>query len=142
MGYESAVHKIVLDALQADVPLSALVGERIYDNVPQNLNSAAQADVFPYVTIGEDVHTAWDAHYEVGSSASITVHTWSRARGRIETKNIQGAIYNALNRKVFTSAGYDIIGTDFEGSETFIDADGFTRHGVSVFRVLLQKTVN
>jgi Protein of unknown function (DUF3168) len=139
MGFESAVHKIVYDALQADAALFALVGERIYDNVPQNLNSAAE--IFPYITIGEDAQTAWDAHYEVGSSASITVHTWSRSRGKIETKNIQGAIYEALNRKVFTYAGYDIIATDFEGSESFVDFDGLTRHGVSVFRVLLQKTV-
>lgn len=132
MGFETAIQAAVYQCLQNNANLAILVGDRIYDSVPQTT-------AFPYVTIGEDIHTAWDTNYELGSSASITIHTWSRYRGVKETKEIQGLIYAALNRTTLTADDYDIISVDSEGSQSFLDADGLTRHGVSTFRVLIEK---
>lgn len=132
MSFENAVQDSVYDCLRASAALAAVVGVRVYDSVPQNVT-------FPYVVIGEDIHTEWSAHYEVGSSASITVHTWSRHRGQKETKTIQGLIFAALDRITLTAAGYDIISCDSEGSQSFLDVDGLTRHGISTFKVLLEK---
>lgn len=131
MGFETAVQTAVYQKLSADAGLMALV-TGVYDSVPQDA-------AFPYVTIGEDVHNAWDTFDSVGSDATITVHTWSVARGRKEVKEIQGAIYEALSRTVLTYSGYGIISIDFDGSQSFMDADGLTRHGVQTFRVLVER---
>lgn len=131
MSFETAVQTVIFSALNTDAPLN-LVVTGVYDSVPQQ-------EQFPYVTIGEDVIVEWDTVSNVGASASITIHTWSRARGRAEVKEIQGIIYEALHRKEFSIAGFDVVATDFISSQSFMDADGLTRHGVSTFRILIDK---
>ena len=132
MSFETVCQTVVYQILQSNSELAALVGNRIYDAVPQSVT-------FPYVTLGEDVITDWSTSYEDGASISFTVHVWSRHRGREETKGIQGAIYNALNRADVSALNYDIIAIDFETSQSFLDADALTRHGVSTFRMLIDK---
>lgn len=131
MSIELAVQGAVIEALKADAALTAMV-TGIYDNVPQGTE-------FPYVTIGEDSHAEWDTNTTLGSDASIVVHTWSRDRGRAETKRIQGAIYDVLHRANLTRAGFRFDSCDFVTSQSFLDSDGLTRHGVSTFRILLEK---
>lgn len=132
MGFETVVQTEIYQCLLADQALSAAISNRIYDSVPQDAT-------FPYVTIGEDIHSAWDTHYEVGSWVSITIHVWSRHKGKQETKSIQGLIYNALHRVSLSSPGFNFTAVDFDSSQSFLDADGLTRHGVSTFRVLVEK---
>jgi hypothetical protein len=131
MSFELAVQGVVYNTLFADAPLNALI-QGVFDDVPQH-------QTFPYVSIGESTHNQDDTVGTLGDVASIIVHSWSRARGKKETKQIQGAIYDALHRKSATYTGYDIIGIDWEGSQSFTDADGLTRHGVTTFKILLQK---
>ena len=131
MSFETAVQTAVYNALTADAGLMALV-TGVYDAVPQT-------ETYPYVTIGEDIHNEWDTYDGLGSDCSVVVDTWSRGRGRKETKAIQGEIYDALNRAVLTYSGYDIINIAFVSSSSFMDADGLTRHGVSTFRVLIER---
>lgn len=132
MSYETVVQTIVYQALTLDAEVMALV-TGVFDAVPQG-------QAFPYVTLGEDNHNEWDTVTSLGSDASITVHTWSRERGRKETKAIQGEIYDALHRAEMTHPGYRIVSIDWEGSQSFMDADGLTRHGVQTFRILLERT--
>jgi hypothetical protein len=131
MSFETVAQTVIFNALDGNAPLNAIVSG-VYDAVPQ-------VEIFPYVTIGEDSINEWDTFDNVGANASITVHTWSRARGRKETKQIQGLIYDALHRQEFSSAGYDVVAVDFEASQSFMDADGLTRHGVSTFRIFIGK---
>lgn len=131
MSYELAVQKVVFDALTNYAALSALV-TGVHDSVPQNT-------AYPYVTVGEDVHNEWDTGTTIGSNASISIHSWSRARGRKETKQIQAAIYDVLHRSDLTIAGFKIDTIEWESSQSFVDADGLTRHGVQIFRILIER---
>jgi len=130
MSYEIAVQTAVFGALTGRAELIALVD--VYDSVPQDA-------AFPYVTIGEDNHNEWDTDTTIGSDCSITIHTWSRARGRKETKQIQAEIYAALHRAELTHTGYKFDSCDWESSQSFTDADGLTRHGVQTFRIILER---
>lgn len=132
MGFSVAVQTVIYSALSVDAGLAALVSTRIYDNVPQDT-------AYPYVTIGDDTHTADNTDDELGSSVVCTIHTWSRERGMRETKLIQDAIYDALNRANLSLAGYVIVNVLSEGSDSFLDVDGLTRHGVSNFRLLIDE---
>lgn len=121
--------------LKANAALSALV-QGVYDAVPQFDDSGNNAN-FPYVTIGEDNVNEFDTDTELGSDATVTIHTWSRARGRKETKQIQGAVYDALHRQSLTVAGFNFVDCHWQSSTSFLDSDGKTRHGVQTFRMLI-----
>ena len=131
MSFELAVQSVVYDTLSNDAALLALVSG-VYDDVAQNQS-------FPYVSIGDSTHNEDDTDGTLGDVATTSIHSWSRGRGKKQTKEIQGAIYDALHRTKPIYAGYDIIAIDWEGSQSFIDADGKTRHGVTTFKILLQK---
>lgn len=132
MSFEIVIQAAITAALKADGTLTAMV-TGVFDNVPQGTD-------YPYVTIGEDNHNEWDTNTTLGSDCTITIHTWSQHRGRQETKEIQGAIYDALHHAELTYPGYSFILTDFVSSQSFVDADGMTRHGVQTFRVLIERT--
>ena len=129
MSFETVVQQVIYDKLAGDLSYS------VYDEVPQSSNSTD----FPYVTIGEDSLTASDTDTELMQRVSITIHTWSRERGRKECKQIQGEIYSSLNRASLTAAGYNFITITGEDSTSFYDADGFTRHGVQTFNLLMEE---
>lgn len=135
MSFEIEVQQLIYTALAADSALQAL-GAEVYDNVPQGA-------AYPYVAIGEDLHTEWDTVTSLGTDCSVTVHTWSRAYGRKETKQMQAAIYNALHRKEssFTVPGCNVVLCDFVNSQSFVDSDEKTRHGVQTFRIIIEKGV-
>lgn len=110
-------------------PLQALVGQRIYDDVPQPTQ-------FPYVVIGEDTSIDWSQDCTLGTESTITIHAWSRYYGRIEAKRILQAVYDGLNRYNLPITGADCVNLISEYQETFLDPDGITRHGVIRFRLL------
>ena len=103
------------------------------------LDHATQDAAFPYVVIGDDTSNPMDTHGTVGSDNTVTIHTWSRYRGRKETKEIQREIYNALHRHALVVSGVDTVDCQWEFGESFLDEDGLTRHGVQRFRVLLDE---
>lgn len=124
--------KAIFDILSASVPISAAVSG-VFDDVAVNY------DLFPYITIGEDVLTEWDLDAEGGFSASVTIHTWSRVKGQVETKTIQGLIYTALHRVALTLTTYDCILCRQTEQISSKDPDGLTRHGVQTFALLLRE---
>jgi hypothetical protein len=105
----------------------------IYDDVPPDLDNGA----FPFVTIGDDTDIPFNTHSSVGGEHTITIHVWSRYRGKSEVKNIQSQIYNALNRYALTVSGAVTVNCEQEFATSFLDADGITRHGAQRMRVLL-----
>jgi hypothetical protein len=109
------------------------IAKAIYDDVPQDV---ADTD-FPYVEIGEDTTIPFNTHSGVGGEHTITIHTWSRYRGKSETKRMQEQIYAALNRYALSVSGGTMVNCEQEFSTSFMDADGITRHGVQRMRILL-----
>ncbi len=132
MSFEVAIQTVIYQTLTAHAPLMAMI-EGVFDDVEESQN-------FPYVTIGESTHAENDTVAVFGDDSTITIHVWSRYEGRSETKRIQGAIYDALHRAKPTYTGYNIMGIDWVNSQSFIDTDGETRHGVQTFRILIDKT--
>jgi len=125
MSAELEIQKAIYSALDSALSIN------VYDNVPDN--AAA-----PYVVIGDDTVAEFDTDGERGFEATVTIHTWSTYRGRSQVKEIMSAVYNALHRADLTVQGYNLLGCDFEFSETFLESDGVTRHGVQRFRILIR----
>ena len=131
MSFEIAVQTAVFTKLDNDAPLKAAV-TGVFDDVKQGT-------AFPYVVIGEDNHASVDTDDVLGNQVAIVIHTWSRSGGRKETKIIQGLIYDALHRASLIYAGFDFISITQINSESFLDADGHTRHGIQTFNLLIDK---
>lgn len=112
--------------------LDAALTQPVYDDVPDNA-------IAPYVVIGDDTFIEFDSDLVNGFEATVTIHSWSKYRGRSEVKTIMAAIYDALHRAEFTVQGYNLVGCDCEYSETFLESDGVTRHGVQRFRILIRE---
>lgn len=131
------VQKGIYETLINNAPLMASV-VRVSDDVPQPSDAGDIAN-FPYVTIGEDVFTDISTDAELMSQVSITIHVWSRAAGRKETKEIQSLIYNALNRAEIVESGYHFININETQSESRLDSDGQTRHGIQTYNLLIEE---
>jgi len=130
--FELVVQKAIYDKLVLDLSVP------IYDQVPQPNDSGDSAD-FPYVTIGEDNHVTIDTDTELMNQVSIVIHTWSRYRGRKETKDLQGQIYDSLHRSNLSASGYNFVNIAQVDNTSFLDADGFTRHGVQTFNLIIEE---
>lgn len=143
---ENSVQIAVYNALSGSTELASLLAEyigapgnpAIYDRVPQS-SDTGDSDEFPYIVIGEDNPSDWSTDTSSGFEVTTTIHTWSRTGGRRETKQVMGAIYNALHRAELTTPDHEFIGCEFDNSSIVMDPDMITHHGVSEFRITVDE---
>lgn len=127
MSIEAELQSTIYSALDTALSVS------VYSNGAVPDNTAAS-----YVVIGDDTHIEWDTDGTTGFESTITIHSWDNAstsRGLDAVKVLMGNIYDTLHRQTLSVTGYVFTGCDFEFSETFIENDGLTRHGVQRFRI-------
>lgn len=128
-----------LDGVLADLRApsgSTLSQPAIYDHVPQTVDSDSD---YPYVVIGDDTSIPFDTDTSQGTEATVTVHVWSRKRGRQEAKEIQRSIYDALHKQRIAIGDLHTVDVMWEYAETILDEDGITRHGVMRFRLTVEE---
>lgn len=132
MSFERAAQEIVFDAL------SGVISCPVYDDTPF-LPEGQPRSGFPYVVIGNDTAIAWDTDDTLGKELTLTIHIWSRSPGQRETKIIMGEVYDELHRATISKSGYNVVDCLCEFTESMVDPDGETRHGVMRFRLTMQK---
>lgn len=121
----------IFGALTGNTAFMALV-TGVFDNVEQDYSD------FPYVTIGENIQSPFDADDFVGDENIITVHVWSRDSSYKEALVLNGLIYDILNRNNLTVSGYTTVDCIFNGSSMVeLDPDGKTYHGAQEFKITL-----
>lgn len=133
--FSGAIIESVYSKLIGNSTLMGLVNNEVHDHVPQN-------GEYPFIAIGElfesEMNTDDDKQ---GSQASLTIHTYSRKKGRDETNTIQAEINRTLHRKEneFIVSGFNFILIDEIDSGSFVDADGITRHGTIELKILISE---
>lgn len=113
------------------VVLDSLSGFEVYDHVPQGAP-------YPYVEIGESTLVNDDTKSEDGEEHTLTLHHWSRGKGRAEVKQMMSDAQAALHRQTLTLTGYSAWPVTVEFAQALRDADGQTYHGVQRLRVRTQ----
>lgn len=109
-------------------------------DIIDNPNTEPSPDDFPFIEIGESQIIPNDVSASDGSSDEafdefIDIHVWSRYRGQKETKEIQGAIYDALHHKSLTVTGRSTAFCWLDDARIVDDPDGLTRHGIQTFKI-------
>lgn len=137
MSTGNKLQTAVYAALKSEPTLTALVGSRIYDDVPHSQETTTPA--FPYVTIGEQTEVEAGADDIDLVDMTITLHCWSRAAGKKEAQDIMHAMRRALHNKSHPTSEGVIVFLLFDFAEgPSRDPDGETYHGVIRFKSLFQ----
>ncbi|PWR22751.1 DUF3168 domain-containing protein [Zavarzinia aquatilis] len=127
-----AVQTALFARLAGHAPLSLLIGDRLHDRRPE-------AGGFPHVVIGEAAVTADDSATRGGQRHEVTLHVWSRYRGRAEAKRILAALADALHRQPLSlAAPHRCVILRVAFSTILDDEDGVTAHGVMRLRVVTE----
>ena len=104
----------------------------VHDHVPSGTS-------FPYIVIGEETMTDESSTKDIDfNNFTLTIHTFSRNRGRKEAKQIMARIYELLHTASLSVSGATHVNTRFEFSDVVKEQDGLTYHGVQRFRTILQ----
>ena len=131
MSAESAIDAAIYTALDAALT------QPVYGagNVPDNIQDR-------YVVMGNNTAIDWSTDGRTGFEFTVTIHTWdtiSTSRGFYNLKLLMGEVYITLNRVKLDITDYSTLELDYEFSESMLDPDGLTTHGVQQFRAYMRK---
>lgn len=137
MGAFADLHTAVFGSLKGHALLTALVGERIFDDVPHGSEAASPA--FPFVTIGDQQGTDEGASDTDITRITLTLNVWSRGAGRLQCLQVLDAVRDALHwdRGHATGSGR-VLDMAYLAHETNREADGETYHAFLRIAVLYQ----
>ncbi len=126
-----ALQQAIFATLSTDSGVMDVVGERVFDAVPRG-------SAYPYIVIGDDTESDWSTATEPGSSHALTIHIWSRAAGRRETRLAAEAVIAALNGAELMLAGQTLIDLRWLESRSSRESDGETVHAQLRFRAVTE----
>ena len=131
MNSAAELQKAIFEALGANAGLVALVGTRVFDHAPANA-------AFPYITFGRTSVYDWSTGTESGTEQLLTVHVWSKARGKTEALEIMEAIRGLLEDSDLTLADHRLVNLRLEFAEARFDEDLSIHHGLLRFRAVTE----
>lgn len=102
----------------------------VFDDVPEGTE-------YPYVVIGEETAANNGTKTLDGIEHTLTIHAWSRYRGRREIKEIMQSVYENLHNTDISVSGASLVNIRQEFNTTLAETDGITRHGVMRFRAVV-----
>lgn len=129
-----AMQKLMVTRLKAHAGVTALVGQRIYDRVPESAQ-------FPFIQIGYFQIVDDSADCVDSVECYIELQAWSRAVGQVEAKEIASAVRAALhNYAAALDEPYALVGNiEHQSSRPQGDADGITTRIIVNFKALVEK---
>ena len=120
----------IVSKLKNDSGVQAVVGQRIYDEVPSN-------PTFPYISIGDNQVLPDKSDCIDGTEIFWQLDGWARDPTYPRTKSISKAVVAALDDATITVSGYNVVVVELNTINYLHDPDGITRHVAMNFRFLL-----
>lgn len=127
----------IVQRLKNDPALSAMIGGRVYDDIPRS-NGQVSA-TFPFVSFGPVDETSDDATCITGFEISIQLDVWSRAQGFPECRQIIDLVRRALLNEELELTVNSLVDFTHRMTQTLRDPDGITSHGVLHFVALVEQ---
>lgn len=125
---------LVFTAIRGDAGIGAVVGDRIYDRMPE------EGDQSPFITIGEGIerHEDWDCK-EI-SQHDLTVNVWSEKQGGFkEAKEIAFLIKRAVLGAPTDLATHAMVELQAIDARYMRDPDGITSRAVITFQADIEE---
>lgn len=122
------IQHAVVAALRANAGLAALVGDRVYDDVPPDT-------AFPYVCLTGWQHVPEEIDCYDVSEYFFDVQCFSRRIGRIEVGGIAREVHSALRRKEITITSGDTAAISHRSTNYLTEPDGLTQRAILNFVV-------
>lgn len=113
---------------------SNLNGPNVFDDVPQRTP-------FPYVTIGEIETRDWDTQTSTGHEHIVTVHVWSKHKGRKQVQEIIANIDDALDDKDLILQDHNLVNLHIIFWSAMHDLDGRAYHGIVRLRAVTEAII-
>lgn len=125
------IQRAIYALLTGDTALTAMING-VFDHVPE-------PKAHPYVEIGEAIETPRNSHGSFGRETSVTLHTWTNARGFAEGDAIVTRLMQLLDHQPLTIDGQNHIATRYEFGQALRDPDPQIRHHVTRFRIVTEQ---
>jgi hypothetical protein len=126
------LQKAVVTALTGDATLTALLGgAKIHDHAPPNA-------AFPYITFGRTSIYDWSTGTETGAEQILSLHVWSKERGRKETIAIMERCRELLDDQALALEDNHLVNLRLEFSEVRHEDDLAIYRGLLRFRALTE----
>jgi hypothetical protein len=126
------VQKAIHAALAGDATLVSLLGDaRVYDHAPPDVP-------FPYVTFGRTSVYDWSTGTESGTEQLLTLHVWSKGKGKKEALALMDAVSARLNDAALALDGHHLVNLRLEFSEVLFDEEQSVHHGLLRFRAVTE----
>ena len=122
----------IVARLKANAAVSALIGQRVYDAVPDN-------PAFPYVSFGPADELSDDVDCVDGFEITMQIDCWSRAVGFPEVKRISDTVRAALVKTDLTIADNALVYFEHRITRVFRDPDGLTSHAAISFQAFAEQ---
>jgi hypothetical protein len=132
IGVELELQGEMVKRLKVFAPLTALVGDRVYD---QPSSSAT----FPYVSFGPVQVVSDDAEGITSFEATIQVDAWSRKIGRVEVSKIAAAVRVALHDHDLTLSENALLSIRHRQTRYLPDPADETSHAAIEFVALVEQ---
>ncbi len=103
-GAEAALAEAVLEALRSDADVQAVLGNpaRLFDD-------ETRGSAFPYAVLERHEQFSADASLVAGAEHRLSFATYSRYGGRIEAKQVLGALRAATDRMDLSLSGQRVV---------------------------------
>lgn len=131
------VQQAVAARLLAVSAVTALVGTRIYDDVPDG-EIAESSSKDGYLAIGPMSAVDDSDKSESGVAITFTISAFSTYRGFGRVRQIQAAVHGALHRHALSVTGHEVTLLQFLSSDEARDQDGLTRESLARYVVITE----
>lgn len=132
------LQEAIYGRLTGDAAVTALIGQRVYDNVPRGADGAVTAQ-FPYASFGPSDELSDDAECITGFDISMQIDVWSREPGYPEARQAADAVRQALHDHEFNLTGNALVYFKHRVTRFFRDPDGLTSHAALTFQAFAEQ---
>lgn len=123
---------LIFERLLADAAVAALVADRVYDGVPEDV-------AFPYLSFGPSDWTPDDADCIEGRRETVQIDVWTRDSRRLwKAKEIADAVAAALHSYDGAMPTHALSEMEVVQVQVFPDEDGETAHAVVIIEALIE----
>lgn len=128
---------VIVARLRSFAAVTALVGQKSYDQPPLDQNGKVPATTYPYNSIGPSNYVTEDIDCVDGGEVMIQVDVWSIEPGQTQVRNIANAVRSAFRGYEFFLTTNALV--TFDHWRTDYIVDGTLKHASVRFTAIVEQ---